>query len=82
MKQTDELIENGFAIINDIYSLTEVEKILSVIENTNSDKDTFRKTNDLFAIRQFLKEVPNVSKLVFNDKLISILETCLVTNTL
>ena len=82
MKQTEELIENGFAIINDIYSLTEVEKILSVIENTNSDKDTFRKTNDLFAIRQFLKEVPNVSKLVFNDKLISILETCLVTNTL
>ena len=74
MKQTDELLENGFAIINDIYSLTEVEKILSVIENTNSDKDTFRKSSDLFAIRQFLKEVPSISKLVFNDKLISILK--------
>jgi ectoine hydroxylase-related dioxygenase (phytanoyl-CoA dioxygenase family) len=74
MKQKEELIENGFAIINSIYSITEVEKILNVIENTNSDKETFRKTNDLFAIRQFLKEVPNVSKLVFNDKLIAILE--------
>jgi ectoine hydroxylase-related dioxygenase (phytanoyl-CoA dioxygenase family) len=74
MKQTDELLENGFAIINDIYSLTEVENILSVIESTNSDKDTFRKSNDLFAIRQFLKELPSISKLVFNDKLISILK--------
>ena len=74
MKQIDELLENGFAIINDIYSLTEVEKILSVIENTNSDKDTFRKSNDLFAIRQFLKEVPSISKLVFNDKLTSVLK--------
>lgn len=55
--------------------MTEVERILSVIENTHSDKETFRKTNDLFAIRQFLKEVPNISKLVLNDKLISILET-------
>jgi len=74
MKQTEELIENGFAIINDIYSLTEIEKILNVIENTNSDKDTFRKSNDLFAIRQFLKEVPSISKFVFNDKLTSVLK--------
>jgi ectoine hydroxylase-related dioxygenase (phytanoyl-CoA dioxygenase family) len=74
MKQTEEFIENGFVIMNDIYSLLEIEEILSIIENTNSNKDTFRKSNDLFAIRQFLKEVPNISKLVFNDKLISILK--------
>lgn len=74
MKQTGEFIENGFAVINGIYSLREVEEILRVIENTNSDKDTFRKSNDLFAIRQFFKEVTSVSKLVFNVKLISILK--------
>jgi ectoine hydroxylase-related dioxygenase (phytanoyl-CoA dioxygenase family) len=74
MKHLNELSDNGFVIINDIYSFTEVEKILSVIENTNSDNETFRKKNDLFAIRQFLKEVPNISNLVLNDKLISILE--------
>lgn len=74
MKQKEEIIENGFAIINSVYSITEVENILSIIENTNSNNDTFRKTNDLFAIRQFLKEVPNVSKHIFNDKLIAILE--------
>ncbi|OYU82730.1 MAG: phytanoyl-CoA dioxygenase [Flavobacterium sp. BFFFF2] len=73
MKQIDELKEGGFAIMNGIYSSVEVEKILSIIENTNSDKDTFRKTNDLFAIRQFLKEVPSISTLVFNDNLVSIL---------
>lgn len=65
----NEIIENGFTIINSIFSDKETEDITLAIQNTDSSKDTFRKSDDLFAIRQFLKEIPEVTKLVFNDRL-------------
>ncbi|MBW4888203.1 phytanoyl-CoA dioxygenase family protein [Mucilaginibacter sp. HMF5004] len=60
---------NGFTIINGIYCDAEIENINSIINNAPTNKDTFRKTQDLFAIRQFIKEVPQVAEVVFNDKL-------------
>jgi ectoine hydroxylase-related dioxygenase (phytanoyl-CoA dioxygenase family) len=63
------LIENGFATVNHIYSDQEVEQILNAINHADNDKETFRKSSDLFAIRQFLKEIPAVVKLVFNTNL-------------
>lgn len=65
----NEIIENGFTIINSIFSDKETEDITLAIQNIDSSKDTFRKSDDLFAIRQFLKEIPEVTKLVFNDRL-------------
>lgn len=64
-----ELEETGFSVVNDIYTTKEVEQMLAVVAAANSDKVTFRKSEDLFAIRQFLKEVPEIESLVFNDKL-------------
>ncbi|SOD15045.1 phytanoyl-CoA dioxygenase family protein [Pedobacter xixiisoli] len=64
-----ELEESGFSIVNDIYTPKEIEQILAVIAAANSDKATFRKSEDLFAIRQFLKEVPEIESLIFNDNL-------------
>jgi hypothetical protein len=43
--------------------------ILEAIDNVDSSKDTFRKTNDLFAIRQFLREVPSTFDLIFTERL-------------
>lgn len=65
-KQLDEC---GFATIDGIYSKPEIDAIATVIENAATEKPTFRKSNDLFAIRQFLKEIPEVFPLVFNEKL-------------
>lgn len=59
----------GFTVIESIYSDEEIISILSEINKANTNKSTFRKTDDLFAIRQFLKEVPAVSSIIFNDKL-------------
>lgn len=73
MKQTDDFLANGFATINDIYTTEEVGKILEQISQAKSDKETFRKSTDLFAIRQFLKEIPSVVDIVFNDNLKSVL---------
>lgn len=64
-----ELLENGFTIIDNIYSAQEIEQILEAINNADTIKETFRKSRDLFAIRQFLKEIPSVVELVFNDKI-------------
>ena len=64
-----DLIENGFTTVENIYSEQEIEQILFTINRADKTKETFRKSADLFAIRQFLKEIPETTNLVFNDNL-------------
>ncbi len=72
-----DLLNNGFSVIDNIYSISEVNSILAAIDNTDVTKDTFRKSNDLYAIRQFLKEVPETFDLIFTDNLKSIVRQIL-----
>jgi len=65
--QKEQLAQDGFTVIENIFSEKEVEQILECINNIDTSRPTFRKTNDLFAIRQFLKEIPSIKALVFND---------------
>jgi hypothetical protein len=69
------LINNGFTIIDEVFSYTEVKALIDLIDNTDQSAITFRKTNDLFAIRRFLKEIPAISSLVFTDNLKSIIKS-------
>jgi ectoine hydroxylase-related dioxygenase (phytanoyl-CoA dioxygenase family) len=64
-----KISQNGFDSINGIYSNDEIRSILNVIEQADSDKETFRKSEGLFAIRQFLKEIPETIPLIFNEHL-------------
>jgi ectoine hydroxylase-related dioxygenase (phytanoyl-CoA dioxygenase family) len=64
-----EIQEVGFSVIDEVFTGREIEAILAVINKTDSTKETFRKSDDLFAIRQFLKEIPDTIDLIFNDKL-------------
>jgi len=68
MRRSD-IEKHGYAVILDIYTSSEVRAIINLIESIDSDTATFRKSNDLFAIRQFLREVPQASPLIFNQKL-------------
>ncbi len=77
MKQIDEFLINGFATIENIYTTEEVATILQQINQANTDKETFRKSGDLFAVRQFLKEIPSTVDAIFNDNLKRILEQVL-----
>ncbi len=61
--------ENGFTVIDNIFSDEEIQQIGTVIQNIDTSKETFRKSQDLFAIRQFLKEIPGVRNLIFNEKM-------------
>jgi ectoine hydroxylase-related dioxygenase (phytanoyl-CoA dioxygenase family) len=67
-----DLTENGFTTVDSIYSNKEIEQILLTVDQADKDKETFRKSADLFAIRQFLKEIPEIKNLVFNENLKSV----------
>lgn len=64
-----EISEKGFTIINNIFSEEEINQIINIIDSIDTSKETFRKSEDLFAIRQFLKEVPESHQLIFNDNI-------------
>lgn len=61
------ILEYGFLVINKVFSDKEVEQIISVLDRIDTSKENFRKSQDLFAIRQFLKEIPEIRDLIFND---------------
>lgn len=73
MKQIDDLLINGFSTLDNIYTEEEVDMILQKINQANSSSNTFRKATELFAIRQFLKEIPSTVSIIFNDNLKSLL---------
>ncbi|HMI01669.1 MAG TPA: phytanoyl-CoA dioxygenase family protein [Pedobacter sp.] len=63
----NQIAKNGFTVIDDVFSEEQILQFCEKIENANSSSDTFRRSTDLFAIRQFLKEVPDIYPLIFND---------------
>jgi len=69
-----EVSENGFTVINNIFSEQEIIEISKIIQNIDTSKETFRKSEDLFAIRKFLKEIPEVKDLIFNENLKTIIK--------
>jgi ectoine hydroxylase-related dioxygenase (phytanoyl-CoA dioxygenase family) len=72
-RNKNEILENGFTTVENIYSTDEVEQILSAFSKVDTSKETFRKSADLFAVRQFLKEIPETGEFIFNDKLKTII---------
>lgn len=79
-KHKQELADNGFSVMNDIYAGDEIQNILTAISRADMSKDTFRKSSDLFAIRQFLRELPDTFHLIFNDRLKQLIKQLLGDN--
>jgi ectoine hydroxylase-related dioxygenase (phytanoyl-CoA dioxygenase family) len=78
MKHIDRINSEGFAIIENVYSENEIEKIVSEIEKvteSENENSTFRKSGDLFAIRQFHKEIPETLNVIFNQNLKEIIKS-------
>ena len=77
MKNYNEINSEGFTILNNVYTENELEKLISLIEKkteNNTENATFRKSQDLFAIRQFHKEIPETLDFIFNQNLKDIIE--------
>lgn len=68
-----DLNANGFTIINDVFSDTAVAALIDLIEQADTSRSTFRKSADLFAIRQFLKEIPETIPHIFTEHFRSII---------
>ena len=73
MNYFNDFQNNGFAIIEEVYNCQEIETLIAGIDSAEHSNASFRITNDLFAIRRFLKEVPLVVPLIFNQKLKNII---------
>ncbi len=66
--------KRGFAIMENIYTNREVGKMLSMIWRATESNPKFRKTDDLFAIRNLLKEIPKLKSILFNDNLCTLIK--------
>jgi hypothetical protein len=64
-----QLAKDGFFVINEVFTGDEVELLLQTISNADASNDTFRQNGDLFAIRQFVKEIPQIQYQVMNRRL-------------
>jgi hypothetical protein len=68
-----KVLNEGFAVIENVFNDEEINNILNEINGADTSKPTFRKSTELFAIRQFFKEVPGVFKLIFTNKFRSVI---------
>jgi len=64
-----QLSNEGYTIIPNIFTTDEINTIIEKILELDNSKPSFRKSGELFSIRRFLREVPGIENLIFNDKL-------------
>jgi len=69
----NEITDKGYTVVEGVFELAEIQQIESAINEADQSNSKFRKTTDLFAIRQFLKEVPTTIPHIFNDRLIGLI---------
>lgn len=68
-KNKVELEIKGYTVLDDFYSHDEINLILECIKDYKSIGNSLLKTKDVFAIRQLLKSIPELSHFIFNSKL-------------
>ncbi len=69
-----QLTDKGFAILEGVFLEEQTEEIVRLIHQVETSRPAFRKTADLFAIRQFFKEMPEVKPLIFTEPLNTLLD--------
>lgn len=66
---TEALAEKGFTVLPAVYNNDDIRHMTAIIASAGNSNDNFRKTADLFAIRQVLKEIPDLYDAVFTPAL-------------
>jgi ectoine hydroxylase-related dioxygenase (phytanoyl-CoA dioxygenase family) len=74
IQHKQHLQQEGYAIIDNVFSEAEVAAIIETIDNIDTSGAAFRKTSDLFAIRRFVKEVPGIGAFIFTSRLRAIID--------
>ena len=73
MSIPEQVNENGYTIIENIFTKDEISHILEIIDTQKESNQNFRKSHDLFAVRSFLQEFPELKNYLLNDKIKKIL---------
>jgi ectoine hydroxylase-related dioxygenase (phytanoyl-CoA dioxygenase family) len=68
-------MQDGYKIIEKVYSETEVNEIIRQIEASSRASENFRQSGEMFAIRQVFREMPSLKPLVFKKALQEIIRT-------
>lgn len=78
---------DGFAVLNTIYSDAEVAAISSCIEKASAERKLAENSKHLFAIRQVIAKIPELKSLLFTEKFHELLtsifeEDCFLTKAI
>lgn len=65
--------QHGYDLVADIYDEQDVHRIASSFDTLTSFSPNFRRSAELFAVRKFLVEFPDVAEIIFNQNLKSFL---------
>jgi ectoine hydroxylase-related dioxygenase (phytanoyl-CoA dioxygenase family) len=68
-EQRSQLETEGFCILPDIFAEEETTHLVRLIAAADTSGAVFRKSDDLFAVRQVLKTIPETVPAVFNERL-------------
>lgn len=69
MIPTDQLLEEkGYAIVPQVFTEEEIAQLVAIVDTASQDKDSFRKSQDLFAIRNLLKEIPLLATALWTSR--------------
>jgi ectoine hydroxylase-related dioxygenase (phytanoyl-CoA dioxygenase family) len=71
MTPLEQLNRDGFTVLKDVFDQETIQQMITAIQMAG----TFRKTKDLFAIRQVLKEVPALTPLLLTPAFRNCLQT-------
>lgn len=60
-----KIANDGFVVFESIFSENEILRILNKINTIDQSDLSYRKTDDLYAIRRFLENIPELNELIF-----------------
>lgn len=72
---TETISTNGYTIIPDLFHEEEIESLVRFIEAATTRNANFRKDVDLFAIRNFIGELPGIRPLLFIPRFNELIDT-------
>jgi ectoine hydroxylase-related dioxygenase (phytanoyl-CoA dioxygenase family) len=64
-----QLQEEGFAILPNILTNPDIETITQLIDEADTNNPNFRRSKDLFAIRQFIRQIPEMAEIILQSGL-------------
>ena len=63
----------GYAVLENIYTSKEVRRMLSMINRATEDPERFPRSEEVFAIRRLLQEIPKLKEVLMNKNLQTII---------